>query len=100
MECSFGILSNKWRILHRPLNVKPDFAISIVKTCCALHNYVLKRDGYKFEDTLCIEGFYDSGQNQGTHQNQGGINLNQLRNTWADYFISDNGKLPWQNNCI
>jgi len=26
VECSFGILANKWRILHRPLNVAVDFA--------------------------------------------------------------------------
>ncbi|GBP48537.1 hypothetical protein EVAR_38509_1 [Eumeta japonica] len=27
-----------------------------MKTCCVLHNYVRERDGYKFEDTLCIPG--------------------------------------------
>lgn len=25
IECAFGILSNKCRIFHRPLNVQPDF---------------------------------------------------------------------------
>lgn len=36
VECAFGILSNKWRIFHRPLNVSTDFATDIVKACCVL----------------------------------------------------------------
>jgi hypothetical protein len=98
VECSFRILSNKWRILHRPLNVKSDLAASIVIACCILHNYVLQRDGYKFEDTLTVKGFHDTGEKPEILQ--GGNNLNQMRNIWANYFVSDVGSLPWQDNCI
>ena len=56
MECTFGILSNKWRIFQRPLNVCPDFAVGIVKACVVLHNFVRERDGYKFEDALTVTG--------------------------------------------
>ncbi|XP_071535016.1 uncharacterized protein [Panulirus ornatus] len=52
IECTFGILANKWRIFHRPLNVEMLFAENIIKACCILHNYVRERDGYKFEDTV------------------------------------------------
>ena len=31
IECTFGILANKWRIFHKPLNVKIDFAETIIK---------------------------------------------------------------------
>ena len=31
VECTFGILANKWRIFHRPINVKPDFRDNIIK---------------------------------------------------------------------
>ena len=54
MECAFGILSNKWRIFQRPLNVSPEFAVDIVKACDVLHNFVRERDGYKFEDALNV----------------------------------------------
>jgi len=37
VECTFGIMCSKWRILHRPLDVKIDFAETIVKAICALH---------------------------------------------------------------
>lgn len=40
VECAFGILTNKWRVLHSPIQVNPDFAIHIVKATCILHNFV------------------------------------------------------------
>jgi len=52
VECTFAILANKWRIFHRPIDVKPDFCDNIVKACCVLHNYVSKNDGIQFDDTL------------------------------------------------
>uniref|UniRef100_A0A8C5PRF5 DDE Tnp4 domain-containing protein n=1 Tax=Leptobrachium leishanense TaxID=445787 RepID=A0A8C5PRF5_9ANUR len=36
VECSFGILTNKWRIFHRLLYVNVDFCVDIVKCCCIL----------------------------------------------------------------
>jgi len=59
MECAFGILSNKWRIFQRPLNVSPDFEVVIVKAIVVLHNFVRERDGYKFEDALTVTGLED-----------------------------------------
>lgn len=44
VECAFGILSNKWRIFHRPMNVIVDFVSDIVKACCVLHNFVRQRE--------------------------------------------------------
>jgi len=52
VEYTFGILANKWRIFHRPIDLKPDFSDNIVKACCVLHNYVRKNDGIQFDDTL------------------------------------------------
>lgn len=93
MECTFGILSNKWRILHRPIDVKVDFAVDIVKSCCVLHNFVRDRDGFSFDDTLAINGFEqnDVFDNSGTNRN-----INRFRDALSYYFMSDEGQLPWQ----
>lgn len=63
IECTtvptFKILSNKWRIFHRTLNVKLDLAQIIIKACCILHNFVRVRDGYRryrYDDTLIVQG--------------------------------------------
>jgi hypothetical protein len=48
----FGILDNKWRIFHRPLDVTEETAIWIVKACTALHNLIREQDGFHFENTF------------------------------------------------
>lgn len=52
VECAFGILANKWRVFHTSINLNPDFVEEVVLAACVLHNFVRKRDGYQFEDTL------------------------------------------------
>lgn len=98
IECTFGILSNKWRILHRPLNVNIDLAKSIVKTCCLLHNFVRIRDGYSYDDTLKITGF-EGGMEVNNNLSRGGRSAQSARNEFAQYFVTEN-VLPWQNRCI
>lgn len=97
VECAFGILSNKWRIFHRPLNVNIDFATTLVKTCIILHNFVRDEDGINFEDTLTINGF---GNLQQSTSVRGGTLANDVRNSLADYFLSVNGSVSWQINKI
>lgn len=92
IECSFGILSNKWRIFHRPINLDPDFAVDIVKACVVLHNFIRDRDGFEAEDTLTITGLLDlSGERV-----RGGLLANNVRNILADYFVTDIGSVKWQ----
>ena len=51
VECTFGILANKWRTFRRPIHVKPDFC-DIIKARCVLHNYVRKVIAFS-SMTLC-----------------------------------------------
>lgn len=98
VECAFGILSNKWRILHRPINVQPDFAVDIVKCCVVLHNFVHDRDGITLEDSISITGLEDV-QQQNTPV-RGSLSANNIRNILCDYFMSENGSVPWQMSKI
>lgn len=96
IECTFGILANKWRIFHKPLNVNMDFAEEIIKACCILHNYVRARDGYRYEDTLFQAPLV------GLHERnapRGGMSANTARDKYADYFINE-GKLSWQDGMV
>lgn len=92
IECAFGILSSKWRILHRPLNTSVHFAEDIVKACCVLHNFVRQRYGYNFHDTLHVRGFEDIA-------NTDMPNLRSIttRDILKDYFINE-GAVQWQEN--
>jgi len=83
VECAFGILSNKWRIFLRPLNVRTDFAVVIVKACVVLRNFVREREGCKSEDALTVTGLEDVPNGQSV---RGGLTANSVRNTAADLF--------------
>lgn len=93
VECTFGILSNKWRIFHRPIDVHVDFAVDIVKCCCVLHNFVRDRDGFKFDDTLAISGFEELSivENYLVPRSP-----NRYRDALSNYFVSEEGQLEWQ----
>lgn len=98
IECTFGILSNKWRIFHRPLNVSEEFAYDIIKACVILHNFVRIRDGntLEFEDTLFYEGLLDEDRSP---DNTSGKAATNIRDDFADYFMGA-GEVPWQYESI
>lgn len=86
VECSFGILCNKWRIYHRPIDVNVEFAINIVKCCCVLHHFVRDRDGFKFEDSLIIIGMEELEHDNNLYVNR---SVKRYRDALANYFVSE-----------
>lgn len=100
VECAFGILTNKWRIFHRPLNLKHSNCISVIKAACALHNYVRDRDGVRFQDTLEINGLYDDDAETNNSLQRGTKAAYAYRNDFASYFCSPEGSVPWQGSKI
>lgn len=96
IECSFGILANKWRIFHRPLNVDLPLCEDIIKVCCVLHNFVRERDGFQVEDTLTVEGLFETDPTAGPTSRK----ATKLRDKFADYFVSEEGAIPWQMDRI
>ncbi|XP_069358039.1 uncharacterized protein [Maniola hyperantus] len=95
IECCFGILVNKWRIFHRPLNVDIKFAENIIKACCVLHNYVRLRDGYRYDHTL-YETSLINLNTEAVRPNARSLNV---RDRFANY-IANEDKLPWQDKMI
>jgi hypothetical protein len=95
VECTFGILSNRWYVLHSVILVHPNFASIIVQCCCDLHSFVRKRDGFVSEDTLSCElqGVQESARVGGRSQ---GI---EVREMFCKYF-NGLGALPWQNKRV
>lgn len=46
VECTFGILKGRWRVLKTGIRLYGiEAADNIWKTCCALHNWLLRYDG-------------------------------------------------------
>lgn len=47
IECTFGILTSKWRILSKPIETDILVADNIIKCVCVLHNTILDREGFQ-----------------------------------------------------
>jgi DDE superfamily endonuclease len=45
IEMAFGLLTNKWRILHSPLQTNLPRCSDILMACARLHNYCIDEDG-------------------------------------------------------
>ncbi|CAH1983683.1 unnamed protein product [Acanthoscelides obtectus] len=91
---TFGIMSNQFRVFRTPISVGFNVTKNIVKACCILHNFIRVRDGYSIEDTLTIEGMVEIPT---VPINRSG---NALREHFAEYFLSPNGRVSWQDSCI
>lgn len=94
VECAFGVLANKWRVLHTPILVEPEFCDDIVKACCVLHNFVGKRDGCNYEeaDENYINLHLSDMDHQSRNVSSRGI---EIRDNYANYFINE-GAVPFQ----
>jgi len=98
VECTFGILANKWRVLHTPILVKPEFATLIVKAACVIHNFVRRGDGVEYEDTLhCL---FESINSETNPAKGSTISAIYVRDYFATYFDTPKRKLDLQYNVV
>jgi hypothetical protein len=90
IECTFGILASRWRILHRPLNVEIQAAENIIKACCVLQNNVAAIDSFRFEDTLTVPRFEDDDERNVVRGRRLSLTI---RDQFANYFVGQKVKL-------
>jgi hypothetical protein len=77
VECAFGILTKKWRIFQRQLNVGSDFESSLLMPVLFCTIIFREQDEYKFEDALTATGLEDVPDGQLV---RGGLTTNSVRN--------------------
>lgn len=97
VECTFGIASNKWRILHRPIDVNVECAEKIIKAITVLHNYVRARDGCNTEEMdLTTENM---ARLNSAHHGRYTSSADNIRTKFANYFVHE-GSLEYQTRLI
>lgn len=110
VENTFGILSCRFRLLRRSIEVHPDTGQEIVMACCLLHNYLRKnaRSTYlppdavdtEGDDGFIIDGFWrqEAGLTplQSFVQRKPSDYAKDVRSRLADYFVSKAGQVEWQ----
>lgn len=121
IENTFGIMVSRWRILKRPLTTQRETSEAIVQAVVVLHNFLQssEEDLSLLEKKYCPTGFADYVDQEGRLQEGlwrgenaelralGRVRGNnpsrlalKIRDTLADYFVSQQGMVPWQEDHI
>lgn len=116
-ENAFGILAARWRFLRRLIQANPDSVVLYVKAACVLHNFLIE----KTKNTYCPPSFVDQdfcgviypgewrNETQDTIRLQNIVRMGsnnpsrnavEIRDQFCNYFVSENGSLPWQNALV
>lgn len=100
VECAFGILSARWRLLLRDINLHPDHVDSVVVAACILHNYLLSpSDNLRMLDEAEERGGrLPQARNLGGHR--AAAQAYENRRTFTTYFNSPAGSVAWQERMI
>lgn len=98
VECAFGMMTKKFRVLEHSMLLEPHKATDITLACCILHNVIREREGAirdVHEELLrLIEDEEDENISHNTSRSVAAINI---RDKFVDYFNSEEGAVPWQN---
>ena len=112
VENGFGILANRWRCLLTCLNQDPPQCRKIVEGCVTLHNIQRLRNprlqpnevDREDEDGNLVPGAWRADVDMTVNEVGRAGRANQagkvLRNYLCDYYNSDLGRLPWQDNIV
>lgn len=114
VENAFGILSSRFRVLRRPLNLDLNNVDAVVLACCTLHNFLRKRvPNYitrsNIDSENIKEGTFHKGDWRQTTEplltfqhssnNQRNEDGNIIRNKFMDYFNSV-GSVSFQDRMV
>lgn len=91
VECAFGIMSNKWRILLKAMEVDTAKAENFVKCICLLHNVLIDKEGLQDIRSSNLEPcgssenrFASRGENRSTAR------AIDVREKFKNYFVNNN----------
>ncbi|XP_049316669.1 uncharacterized protein LOC125779377 [Bactrocera dorsalis] len=99
VENSFGILANRFRILHTTMNLDPEKSAKITLACCYLHNFLIKTNSSVYLRNDVNNDCVHLVDMQPT--NYGNITQNSanIRNKFCNYFNTV-GAVEWQNKFL
>ncbi|KAL4121970.1 hypothetical protein QTP88_014385 [Uroleucon formosanum] len=103
VECAFGMMASKFKILERSINFKTERIETVIKAVCVLHNFIRVYDGkYSIPreiqqedvDILLYEDIEGNLENNRTRPSYSAM---EIRERLCQYFVKPYAALPWQN---
>lgn len=86
VECAFGIINAKWRILNKPIETNYEHSCIILKAICVLHNIIRDVDGDIDKEYNNTIGIQSSRNRYHRRYNAATTNAINVRNTFKSYF--------------
>ena len=120
VENAFCILVNSFRLFMTPINLVPEKVETITLACCILHNFLRSKvaarliymppgsvdtenaDTHIVQRGQLYEGPHSTGLQPFAQQgsNRHSSSAQHLRDKLCQYFVSENGSVPWQWNMV
>uniref|UniRef100_A0A3Q1GW95 DDE Tnp4 domain-containing protein n=1 Tax=Acanthochromis polyacanthus TaxID=80966 RepID=A0A3Q1GW95_9TELE len=99
VENCFGILTQRWRVYCRRIQVCPEVVDSIIKATCILHNFLHSAEGDQNPDD--DEPGEEVGESilapiRNLRGNRASAEALRVRDAFHQYFNSPAGQVPWQ----
>lgn len=103
LECAFGMMASKFKILERPINFKTERIEMVIKAICVLHNFICVYNGkYSIPqeiqqedvDILLYEDIEGNLENNRTRPSYSAM---EIRERLGQYFVKPYAALPWQD---
>nr|CAI5869190.1 unnamed protein product [Callosobruchus analis] len=91
IECAFAILSNKWRISMKSIEIYTKHAMLIIKVARLLHNIVREVDGNDDKDfTGCMTNLENGNSTARSRRNNRASSLApSIRDQYKNYFVNN-----------
>jgi hypothetical protein len=97
VECAFGMMSKKFRVLEVAMLCHPDVTKNIVLACCVLHNVIRVKEGKLvdvYNEIMVMEE--DCDREKETVMARAAKAAYKVRDNFMTYFNSPAGAVPWQ----
>lgn len=111
IENVFGLMSARFRILLKAMNLDPEKAKKVTLACCVLHNFLLTTNKAKYAPTQSVDHYNADGElvlgDWRDVMGTGGmiplgngpdyipVDAKGIREEFQNYFVSE-GEVPWQ----
>jgi len=102
VECAFGMMASKFKILKRPINFKTEKIEIVIKAICVLHNLIRVHDGtYSIPQGIQQDNvdllYEDTEGNIENNRTRPSYSAMEIRERLCQYFVKPYAALPWQN---
>ena len=97
-------MSSRFRCLRRPIGLSPENTTKVIKAAVVLHNFLLSQLGQQHAFAQNEEGILSCKSAAFSCLKSQGIKhatkACEIRETFANYFCSKSGEVPWQDALI